>query len=68
MLSLIIRDISAMRVAAAVEHFAFYSPCKNGYYFKFANRSNISNALFPFRYPIKSATLMLGGILSNMWM
>ena len=34
-------------------------------YFKFACRSNIIIALFPFRYPINCDTLYLGGMLTS---
>ena len=36
-------------------------------YFKFAWRSNIISALFPFRYPMKLDTLIFGGILTSIW-
>ena len=36
-------------------------------YFKFACSSNIIKLLFPFKYPIKDDTLILGGIFNNIW-
>ena len=45
-----------------------HQKCRFPYlYFKFANRSKIINALFPFNIPMNLDTDIFGGIDTNMW-
>ena len=49
--------------------YPLHQKCLDPYlYFKFACLSKIISELLPFKYPITSDTLYLGGILISMWM